>query len=378
MGWAKRDHQVCLAHLFHDVQYAIEAAPGLKGLLKRACAIGRRRECLADATLKTYEADLDRRLDRLMALIPSRPAGTKLQTVIKKIRRYLFAFVTNRDISATNNGSERALRPCAVYRKITNGFRSEWGAALYAYIRSAVETARRRSISAIDRHPPHPRRAAPADRHIDLAGAVPLPRAMASAKQGGGVRHANVRRRQDGKIVTRTSVPKSGASMNIITLKMTLRGLKPPMTLGDLHEAIQAAMGWHNCHLHAFDVGGEQFRNRHSVDDVADENRVSLNGLLGSPVVRFVYIYDFGDNWQHTMAFEKASRRSSGELIRSVSRISAIVRRKIATASGVIRNCWPSWRSQPSPNASKSSATSSIRTNSPLTSQMPHSPLGSG
>ena len=44
----------------------------------------------------------------------------------------------------------RRLRPCVIYRKITNGFRSEWGAALYADIRSVVETARRRSIRAID------------------------------------------------------------------------------------------------------------------------------------------------------------------------------------------------------------------------------------
>jgi transposase len=155
MGWAKREQQVCLAHLIRDVQYAIEAgdavfAPGLKGLLKRACAIGRRRDLLADGTLKTYQADLDRRLDRLMALVPSHPAGGKLQTIIKKTRRHLFVFVTNRDLTATNNGSERALRPCAVYRKITNGFRSEWGAALYADIRSVVETARRRSIRAIE------------------------------------------------------------------------------------------------------------------------------------------------------------------------------------------------------------------------------------
>jgi len=155
MGWARREHQVCLAHLIRDVQYAIDTgdtvfAPGLKGLLKRACAIGRRRERLADATLKTYEADLDRRLDRLMALVPIHPAGGKLHTVIKKNRRHLFVFVTNRDLTATNNGSERALRPCAVYRKITNGFRSQWGAALYADIRSVVETARRRSIRAID------------------------------------------------------------------------------------------------------------------------------------------------------------------------------------------------------------------------------------
>ena len=155
MGWAKREHQVCLAHLIRDVQYAIDEgdgvlAPGLKGLLKRACAIGRRRPELANATLKTYEADLNRRLDKLMSLTPTHRAGHKLQKIIRKVRRHLFVFVTNRDIEATNNGSERALRPCTVYRKITNGFRSEWGAALYADIRSVVETARRRAIRAIN------------------------------------------------------------------------------------------------------------------------------------------------------------------------------------------------------------------------------------
>ena len=154
-GWAKRQHQVCLAHLIRDVQYAIDEgdrvfAPGMKGLLKRACAIGRRRPKLKDATLKAYETDLNRRLDRLMGLSPPGQAGPKLQKIIKKTRPQLFVFVTNRDVTATNNGSERALRPCAVYRKITNGFRSEWGAKLYADIRSVVETARRKSITAID------------------------------------------------------------------------------------------------------------------------------------------------------------------------------------------------------------------------------------
>jgi hypothetical protein len=59
------------------------------------------------------------------------------------------SFVTNRAIPATNNGSERALRPCVIFRKITNGFRTEWGARLYADIRSVIETARRRAIRAI-------------------------------------------------------------------------------------------------------------------------------------------------------------------------------------------------------------------------------------
>ena len=59
MGWARNEHQVCLAHLIRDAQYAIDAgdaifAPGLRKLLKRACAIGRRRPTLADATLRSY------------------------------------------------------------------------------------------------------------------------------------------------------------------------------------------------------------------------------------------------------------------------------------------------------------------------------------
>ena len=154
-GWAGKEHQVCLAHLIRDVRCATEAGdavlgPSVKGLLKRACAIGRRRSALADATLRSYEADLERRLDRIMTLDPTHPAGTKLKRIIRKVRRHLFAFVRNRSPEPTNNGSERALRPCAVYRKTANGFRSEWCAHLYAGIRSVIETARRRSVRAND------------------------------------------------------------------------------------------------------------------------------------------------------------------------------------------------------------------------------------
>jgi len=154
-GWARRDHQFCLAHLIRDVQYVADQgddvfAPALKSLFKRACALGRRRADLADATLKAYLADLERRLDRLLRLTPSHPAGRKLQQTIKAIRGNLFVFMTNREIEATNNGSERALRPGAVYRKITNGFRSEWGARFYADLRSVIETGRRRCVRALD------------------------------------------------------------------------------------------------------------------------------------------------------------------------------------------------------------------------------------
>lgn len=154
-GWAKKEHQICLAHLIRDAQFAIGAgdrvfAPAFRHLLGRACRIGRNRERLADATLKHYAARLDKSLDGLMARTPACAEGIKLQRAIKKCRRHLFVFVTNRDLPATNNGSEQALRPCAVFRKITNGFRTEWGAGLYAGIRSVLETARRRAIGALE------------------------------------------------------------------------------------------------------------------------------------------------------------------------------------------------------------------------------------
>jgi transposase len=43
-------------------------ARDLQHLLGRACRIGRRREKLADATLKTYAARLDKRLDELIPM----------------------------------------------------------------------------------------------------------------------------------------------------------------------------------------------------------------------------------------------------------------------------------------------------------------------
>ena len=155
LGWSAKENQVCLSHLIRDVQYAIDAgdsifAPGLRHLLGRACRIGQRRQRLADATLKTYAARLEADLDHLMRRTPTQAAGVKLQRVIKKIRRHMFVFMTNRAIPPTNNGSERALRPCVTFRKITNGFRTEWGARLYADIRSVIETARRRAIGALE------------------------------------------------------------------------------------------------------------------------------------------------------------------------------------------------------------------------------------
>jgi transposase len=147
--------QVCLAHLLRDARYAVEcgdtafSAP-LKRLLLRAIAIGRRRETLKDTTLKQYLADLDRRLDRIMTAVPLGEPGRKLRKRMAANRAHLFVFITNRGVPYTNNVSERHLRPSVIFRKVTNGFRCEWGAETYAAFRSLVSTAKANRASVLD------------------------------------------------------------------------------------------------------------------------------------------------------------------------------------------------------------------------------------
>ena len=108
-------------------------APAFKRFLQKACAIGRRREALADATIKAYARDLARELDRLLALKATQTDGRHLQaSMFVDARDKLLVFLTRRDVEPTNNVSERALRPSVIFRKVTNGFRSGWGAKAYA------------------------------------------------------------------------------------------------------------------------------------------------------------------------------------------------------------------------------------------------------
>ena len=118
-------------------------APGFKAFLKRACAIGRKRPEITDATIARHARDLKRELDRLIELRPTNGEGIHLQAVIRvDARDKLLVFLTRRDVEPTNNVSERALRPSVIFRKVTNCFRSRWGAKVYADLRSIVATGR--------------------------------------------------------------------------------------------------------------------------------------------------------------------------------------------------------------------------------------------
>ena len=145
--------QVCLAHQLRDCKYAIEAgdtifAPRMKALLLRAVVLARRRNHLAESTRRTYQSRLDRELDAIMVLAPTNSHGRRLRKRYGKVRGHLFTFLEHPDVPPDNNGSERELRPTATYRKVTGGFRSKWGADLFAGVRSVVGTAARRGTDA--------------------------------------------------------------------------------------------------------------------------------------------------------------------------------------------------------------------------------------
>ena len=147
--------QVCLAHLLRDATYATKCgdtafSAAFKRRLLRAIAIGRRRDGLKDITLTQYLADLDLRLSRIMAAVPIGEPGRKLRKRIAANRARLFVFVTNRSVPYTNNVSERHLRPSVIFRKVTNGFRCEWGAETYAAFRSLVSTAKANRASVLE------------------------------------------------------------------------------------------------------------------------------------------------------------------------------------------------------------------------------------
>ena len=141
-------HQYCLPHLIRDCQYAIDAgdtifAPVMKAFLQYLCGIGQRRPDLSDDDIAQHLHNNTRRLARLLDLEPTQKDGRHLRDTIEVTARdKLLVFLTRRDVDPSNNVSEQALRLSVIFRKVTNGFRSLWGAKAHADLRSIVATGR--------------------------------------------------------------------------------------------------------------------------------------------------------------------------------------------------------------------------------------------
>ena len=109
----------------------------------------------------------------------------------------------------------------------------------------------------------------------------------------------------------------------MIQLRIELEGIEPPIwrrvivpasiPLDMLHLVIQAAMAWHDTHLHEFEIGGKRYEMP-DPDDYRDYDERGLDERqhqLGKLVKKgdvFTYVYDFGDNWRHRITVENKNR----------------------------------------------------------------------
>lgn len=101
----------------------------------------------------------------------------------------------------------------------------------------------------------------------------------------------------------------------IYQLKVTLAQVEPPVwrrvrvpapyTLDRMHRVVQYAMGWHDQHLHSFDIGGVQYGQPDPVGELVlrDELDFRLDAVAGKGDT-FRYTYDFGDWWEHEITVE--------------------------------------------------------------------------
>ena len=106
----------------------------------------------------------------------------------------------------------------------------------------------------------------------------------------------------------------------VARVRITLQDIEPKIwrrvdvplstTLMALHDIIQVAMGWTDSHLFEFVVGDRVYGEPHP-DDAMYERKVyqaksiRLKQLLDRGVDRFLYVYDFGDNWRHDILLEE-------------------------------------------------------------------------
>ncbi|MGH9654149.1 MAG: plasmid pRiA4b ORF-3 family protein [Bryobacteraceae bacterium] len=114
---------------------------------------------------------------------------------------------------------------------------------------------------------------------------------------------------------------KAAPPLEIYQIKVTLLGTKPPIwrrvlvpktiTLEQLHDVLQLAMGWYDCHLHEFRAGHDRFGAPDPDDEpmgmpaAKDERKVPVSRVLARAGAKMSYTYDFGDTWEHAILLEK-------------------------------------------------------------------------
>jgi hypothetical protein len=102
----------------------------------------------------------------------------------------------------------------------------------------------------------------------------------------------------------------------IYQLKVWLQGISPMVwrrllvrsdsTIADLHYTIQIAIGWSDVHLNRFHIHGQDFGVYHDggISFADNPEKVLLSAFGFRTRERFLYEYDFGDEWLHEIRIE--------------------------------------------------------------------------
>ena len=136
---------------------------------------------------------------------------------------------------------------------------------------------------------------------------------------------------------------------DIYQIKVTLLGTKPPiwrrllvpadLTLAQLHDVLQIAMGWQNGHMHEFRIGQRYFGKPDpeyrsmGMDPVENERTVRLPDVLRKTGPKLIYTYDLGDSWEHAIVLEKQLPIDPTQNIPSAGMVNSPVRLKTVGAS---------------------------------------------
>ena len=120
----------------------------------------------------------------------------------------------------------------------------------------------------------------------------------------------------------------TGRSARTWQLRVTLLHVAPPVwrrllvpadiSLPDLHDVLQQAMGWWDTHGHLFEVDDRVFSPDHDeLERAEDPRRFRLAELAPREGSRFVYEYDLGDGWEHEIVVE-AIRAEPSDVARCI------------------------------------------------------------
>jgi transposase len=148
--------QLCLAHQLRDLQRLLDLQPrlpwalALQALFREAIHLGKRRTELSSQGYARRVTELEHRLEALLHRRVRGVSARRLQKRYRRHRQHLFVFLHCPDVPPDNNACERALRPSVIHRKVTNGFRSEWGAHAYAALATVIATAKLHNRNVLD------------------------------------------------------------------------------------------------------------------------------------------------------------------------------------------------------------------------------------